>query len=153
MFSALVMTLEEECVSCQAPRSPNDETRELRRRKHFNKQGKTPSILFSADKKHLCQSRNRRSRRVKLDPEKFWRFESFGSSSVSDQSHLCSSVRAKAAREQETGRRGRRCVALGRNRALGRRQRCQDHKPPPPLLTPLSRLLPSSLSSLSHCKV
>lgn len=107
------MILEEESVSCQAPLSPNNKTKELKEKKeetHFNKQA--PVLILSVSS-IMTQS-----------------FRS-NVTSVTDRP-----------REQET-RDGRKALRRPREiPALGRRQPCQDHKPP--LLLYLALSLSSS---------
>lgn len=78
-------------------------------------------------------------------------FETYVTSVTNKQRLQSFSLRSVS--EQETGRRGRRSIALGRYQRLADASHATTTSPPTPLSRSQPLLLPSFLSSLSHCKV
>ena len=122
---------------------------------HFNKH--TPSILLSICVFLNHETETTKSARVSDESLKAcWR-EIFGwfetdVTSVTDGQRL-QSFSLRSVSEQETGRRGRRTIALGRYQRSADASHATTTSPPTPLSRSQPLLLSSFLSSLSHCKV
>lgn len=129
---ALVRILEEESVSCQAPLSPNNKTKELRKRKHtrrhvlINNLSSGRNLLTSECTINLVKSQDGNH---KMCPRTI-RWTDVMSFYVAGKSRSFPPTC-----EQEAARR-RRCVALGRNRRSADASIAKTTSPPPLLVFP-----------------
>lgn len=151
------MIREEESVSGQAPLSPNNKTEELRDRTANILVNTLPSSFFLFVSSWIMRQKPQdlpvwAMRFLKLAGGRFfgW-FETYVTSVTNKQRLQSFSLRSVS--EQETGRRGRRSIALGRYQRLADASHATTTSPPTPLSRSQPLLLPSFLSSLSHCKV